>query len=58
MLLVVIRSVDDVIACFDLLKELAGVVRGGLAVVIKADKDMTAKVSSGEESFTRMISYS
>ena len=44
MLLVVIRSVDDVIARFNLLKELAGFVRGGLAVVIKADKDIPAAV--------------
>ena len=44
MLLVVIRSVDDVIARFNLLKELAGFVRGGLAVVIKADEDIAAAV--------------
>ena len=44
MLLVVIRSVDDVIACIDLLKELADLVRRGLAVVIKADEDIPAAV--------------
>ena len=44
MLLVVIRSVDDVIARFDFFEELADLVRRGLAVVIKADEDIAAAV--------------